>query len=116
MAVACHSHAELLAGDFLVIDAEPVAKASELRLIGRLLKDDEDQEGEKPEREGETDDAADLGDPLQHHDQQRGGDRVNREILPVGDRVGHELAFRPDRRQVQGTERYKDETLGTSAA
>ena len=62
MAVVRHADAKLLAGDFLVVEAKPVGEAGQLRLIGRLLEQDENEEGEEAGGKSEADDAADEGE------------------------------------------------------
>ena len=51
MAVGRHPHAQFLADHLLVVEAERPGEARELGLVGRLLEQDEDQEGEQAERE-----------------------------------------------------------------
>ena len=91
MAIGCHCHAKLLADDLLVVEAQPLGKTAQLRLVGCLLKQDEDQEGKQREREAEPDDSADVGNALKQGDQNRRSDRVERELLPLGKTRWHGL-------------------------
>ena len=83
MAVRRHLHPQFPARDLLVVEAEAARQPRQLGLIGRLLKQDEDEEGEQAEREGEADEPADDRDPLKQHDDERRGDRVERKLLPL---------------------------------
>ena len=118
MAVARHADAQLLAGDLLVVEAKLVGEAGQLRLIGRLLQQDEDEEGEQAGGKGKADDAADEGSALKQHDQQRRADRVDREMLPFGSGGRHVASISVPIRASgsSAANRYPGETLGTSAA
>ncbi len=89
MAVVGHAHAKPAAGDLLIVKAQCAGEAREFGLVWRLLQHEVDEEGEQPERDGEADHPADNGDALDQHDQQRGADGVQREMLPLGHGVRH---------------------------
>ena len=61
-------------------------EARQLRLVGRLLQQDEDQEREQGSGEAEADDASDDRDPLQKQQDDRRGDRVKREVSAIRER------------------------------
>ena len=76
-------------GDFLVVEAKAAREARQFGLVGRLLKQDEDQEGEQAEREGEADQPPDIRNALEGEDEERGANRVERKLLPFGRGRGH---------------------------
>jgi len=116
VAVGRHADVQLLSRDLLVVESELVGEARQLGLVRRLLKHDEDEESEQAEREGEADESPDIGNALEEHDEQRRADRIERQLLPFGDRVRHGSTFRRDRPAVQARERCRAETLGTPEA
>ena len=81
----------------------------------------EEQEGQEARGEGETDQAANVWDPLQRRDDDRRGDRVESKVLPFGGGVRHEnfehqrLDFAPPCALFNLSKRFLGETLGTSA-
>jgi len=86
MAVGRHADMKLPAADLLVVEAQAAGQPRQLRLIGRLLQEDENEEGEQCRRKAEADDPADERDSLEQHDEHRRGDRVDGQLLPL--RVG----------------------------
>ena len=58
-------------------------------LVGRLLHQNEDEESQQPKRDGKADEAADVGNPLEQHDDECRADGVDGEVLPFGDGVRH---------------------------
>ena len=83
MAVGRHPHAQFLADHLLVVEPEPLGEARQLGLVGRLLEQDVDQEGEQAERENKADHAANEGNALEQGDEHRRGDRVEGQQLPL---------------------------------
>jgi hypothetical protein len=53
------------------------------------------EEGEQAEQKSETNEAAKIRNALEEHDQQRCAERVNREMLPFGNCVGHDAGSQP---------------------
>jgi hypothetical protein len=122
MPVGRHPHMQFLARDFLVVEAEAGGDARELGLVGRLAKDDVDQEGEQADRHCDTHDPPDEGEALEQGKEQRGADRVEREGLPLREGRLHRAAMwrcgrpRPraePRQTVQGRNFRHPNGLGT---
>src|SRR5689334_6000418 len=65
VAVRRHPDPQVLAGDLLIVESEPARETRQLRLVGRLLQDNEDQEREQPERKSEANDPTDVRNALQ---------------------------------------------------
>jgi len=114
MAVGGHANAKLLSRNPLVVEAELLREARELRLIRGLLQEDKDQKRQQAERECETNDPADVGNSLEHHDEKGGRDSVDRKKLPFGNCDRHALDFGPTLLPFKAADRYLAETLGTS--
>jgi hypothetical protein len=84
MAVAGHSDPHLPAGHLLRIEPQPLCHLPELGLVGRLLDEDEQGDGDQSEREGEAKQPADQRQAEQQHEEQRAAQGIKRDLRPVG--------------------------------
>ena len=83
MAIWRHMNAQLFPRDRLIVEAEAARQARQFGLVGRLLKQNEDQEREQAEGDREAEDAPDHRNALHHHDDESGRERIQGEMLPL---------------------------------
>ena len=89
MAVGRHRDADLAPGHLLLVEAEKARNPGEIGIVGRLLEQKEDREGDQGEREQRAQEPADIGNAEQQEEHQSGRERVERQLLPFeigGDR------------------------------
>jgi hypothetical protein len=84
MAVRRHFDPHFPPRHLLRIEPEPLRHPAELRLVRRLLDQDEQGEGEQGERESEAEQPADQRKPEEEHEQKRSAQGVERDLRPVG--------------------------------